>query len=209
MSDVQDIIRQLKGLSRKDQQQVAAACGVKSEHDPGAATLPSSSSWGYNNPARISNFSGDDAKGEVTFEQWRFEERDLIRDKIHPEPGILQTLRRSLRGRAADVFLHMGEDAIKKMGRIFGNILSPEAVLEQLYSAKQSASETVASWACRIEDLLSNLQDKKGERASKPLVDSASAKTMVRTKFFLDCGLVMSRIPYVIHLMLMLLMKIF
>ena len=35
MSDVQVIIKQLKGLSPKNQQQVAAACSVKSEHDPG------------------------------------------------------------------------------------------------------------------------------------------------------------------------------
>ena len=67
---------------------------------------------------------------------------------------------------------------------IFGDILLPEAGLEQFYSAKQSASETVASWTCRIEDILFKFQDKKGEHASKPLVDSASAKTMVHTKFF-------------------------
>ena len=132
----------------------------------------------------------------------------MIWDEIHPEPVILQTLRRSLRGRAADVFLDLGEEAklpviIKKMERIFGNILSPEAVLDQFYSAKQNASETVVSRACRIEDLLSKLQDKKGDHASKPLVDSASAKTIVRTKLFSEL-----KPGNFIHLMLMLLMKI-
>ena len=74
--------------------------------------------------------------------QWRFEVRGLVRDNIYSEPVIVQTLRRSLRGTAADVLLHMGEslkidEVIDKMDKVFGNILPSEAVLKQFYSAKQ------------------------------------------------------------------------
>ena len=191
MGDVNDLIEQLKKLSPTDQQQVAAACSVDTDSKSGntaGASLPANDSWRYNNPARVSTFSGDCSKSEVSFEQWRFEVRGLIRDKIYPEPVILQTLRRSLRGSAADVFLHMGDEAslndvVSKLERIFGNILSQEAVLEQFYSAKQLESESVAAWSCRIEDLRSKLQGKTGDPKSTSLISVDAAKTMTRTKF--------------------------
>ena len=73
---------------------------------------------------------------------------------IHPEAVILQTLRRSLRGRAADSFIHKREetklaDVIKKMGRIFGNILSSESVLDISVRPNRMIQRL-----CHIEDIL-------------------------------------------------------
>ena len=41
---------------------------------------------------------------------------------------------------------------------MFGNILPTETALEQFYSARQAGSETVADWACRMEELLLQAQ---------------------------------------------------
>ena len=70
---------------------------------------------------------------------------------------IVQSVRRSLRGTAADVVRTLSEDitadtVIDKLTRIFGNILPPETLLEQFYSAKQGESEKVArspGWAVK------------------------------------------------------------
>lgn len=186
---VAEIAEMIKGLSAEDRQQLAQACGtpeVKREPTAAERAGPSGSS-SMGTQARISQFSGEGAKGDVSFEQWRFEVRSMVKDGIFAEPIILQTLRRSLRGTAADVLLHMGaevsvEDVLTKMERIFGNILPPEAILEQFYSAKQMEREKVATWACRLEDVLSKLQDCQDKEV--PLVSGAVAKTMLRTKFY-------------------------
>ena len=161
MADVNKLLQDIGKLSPADKEKNSQACGgslVKEEKD-GASTF----SCDRNSQAPISTFSGDGNKGEVSFAQWRFEVRGLVRDKIFSEPVIAQTLRRSLRGTAADVLLHMGEsvkidEVIDKMDKVFGNILPFEAVLEQFYSAKQLAAESVAVWACRLEDILSKLK---------------------------------------------------
>ena len=100
---------------------------------------------------------------------------------------IVQSVRRSLRGTAADVLRTLCEDitaetVIEKLTRIFGNILPPVTLLEQFYSEKQGESEKVAGWACRLDDLFAKLQDRQDK--DKPLVYADVAQTMVRTKFF-------------------------
>ena len=84
----------------------------------------------------------------------------MVRDKIYPEAIILQAVRRSLRGTAADILLHLGEtvsvdEVLGKFEKVFGNILPPEAILEKFFSAKQIDGERVVTWACRLEDIQS------------------------------------------------------
>lgn len=189
--ELQDLVKQIQDMSAEDREVIAQACGrADIKPDPsgqeGLASTASSGS-GTGNQTRISQFSGDGAKGDVSFEQWRFEVRSMLKDAIFSEPIILQTLRRSLRGTAADVLLHMGadvsvKDVLTKMERIFGNILPPEAILERFYSAKQLEVERVATWACRLEDSLSKLQDCQDKH--NPLVSAEVARTMLRTKFY-------------------------
>ena len=82
-------------------------------------------------PPRIPTFSGDDSKADISYDQWRYEVRCLLTEGSHSEKLILQALRRSVRGTAAAVLLHMGEGAtvetiLKKFDVIFGNILTTE-----------------------------------------------------------------------------------
>ena len=128
---------------------------------------------------RIVTFSG---KGDVTYEMWRYEVRGLLRDNVFPEAIIMQGVRKSLRGAAAEVLLHMGEAVtvtglIDKMDMVFGKVLPPEAVLEKFYTARQKRNERVAEWACRIEGLLEELKPR--QPMTRDTID-----TMLRTKFF-------------------------
>ena len=85
----------------------------------------------------------------------RFEVRGLVRDKIFPEPVILQTLCRSLHCTGADVLLHIGDsvkidDVIDKMEKVFCNILPSDPVVEQFYSTKQLAESYNIHIICQI-----------------------------------------------------------
>ena len=136
-------------------------------------------------PPRIATFSGDPtAKGDATYQQWRFEVRGLIRDGIYSEPSIMQSIRRSLRGVAADVLQHLNENAtvtqiLAKLEMIFGNVMPTEAIYEKFYTARQLPGEDVSHWACRIEDLLAQLRAK-----DLHIANPSMAESMVRTKFY-------------------------
>ena len=84
MADVNKLLQDIGKLSPADKENISQACGgshVKEEND-GASEF----SCDRNSQARISTFSGDGNKGKVSFAQWRFEVRGLVRDKIYSEP---------------------------------------------------------------------------------------------------------------------------
>lgn len=112
---------------------------------------------------RLSVFNGDGK--EVSYDQWRFEVRSMIHEGLYPNSAILHAVRRSVKGIAANIMLHLGEnvtlDAIlNKFDHAFGNILSAEMLLEQFYAAKQKSGEDITSWACRLEGLKLQIQSK-------------------------------------------------
>lgn len=132
---------------------------------------------------RVGTFSGEEGRAsEVSFNQWRFEVRGLKADGLYAEGVVMQAVRRSLRGRAADVVLRLGPQAtveaiLGKLEQIFGNVLPAENVLELFYVARQDGRESVAAWACRIEDLLAQLREKKA-------IAAEAEESMLRTKFY-------------------------
>ena len=132
----------------------------------------------------IGNFSGSDPKPkqESSFEDWKLEVESLIAAKIYPEISISQAIRKSLKGQAKKVLLPMGptatpSDIIKKLESVFGNVASGEAVLQEFYTAEQSADETVADWGLRLEEIIRKALD-KGH------VEEASKNEMLRNKFW-------------------------
>ena len=56
-------------------------------------------------------FSGESQKGDVSFEVWKYEFLCAINDGIYPNALILQSVRRSLKGRARDILLTMEASA--------------------------------------------------------------------------------------------------
>ena len=139
---------------------------------PGFAPLPSMQ---Y---PKIIFFSGDNK--DASYQQWRNEVKCLIREG-HPPSNIMQGIRRSLKGTAADVLINLGENVtpdrvIAKFDVIFGVALTSEALLEEYYTARQKEDEAAAVWGCRLETILGKVQ-RRGHISS-------NAQEMLRTKFW-------------------------
>ena len=127
---------------------------------------------------KIIFFSGD-AK-DANYQQWRNEVKCLVNEG-HPPSNILQGIRRSLKGTAAEVLLNLGEDAspdkiLQKFDIIFGVALTAEALLEEYYTARQKEGEAAAVWGCRLESILNKVH-RRG-------YVTANMQEMLRTKFW-------------------------
>lgn len=131
---------------------------------------------------RLPIFSGGEVKvGEVSFQLWRSQVIGLMRNRSYPDHILLQAISRSVRGVAADVLLHLGDNVslvqvVEKYDVVFGNVLSPETLIEQFCTAKQKGGESVSLWSCRLEDL-------KMKIVGGPFTEEVLYE-MLRTKFW-------------------------
>ena len=103
-------------------------------------------------------FSGEDQKGDVSFEVWKFELSCLIKEN-YPDSLILQSIRKNLRGKAREILLTLGEtakpaDILNKLEGIYGNVSTNEVLLQQFYIEFQHKDESVADYSIRIENML-------------------------------------------------------
>ena len=104
MTTVQDLIKKMQDLSPVEQQEIAAAMKTSPTPDSSSNTNHTLMAG----PPRLSTFSGESGKGEVSFTQWKLEVKGLIKDPLY-SPSV-QSVRRSLRGTAADVLRTFSED---------------------------------------------------------------------------------------------------
>ena len=128
------------------------------------------------NPVKLPVFSGDGK--DVEFDLWRYSVSCLQKDGTLTSQALGEIVRRSLRGRAARVARTVGPDGstsdlLVKLDSIFGIVDTKETVLARFYSAKQDEKEDVATWSCRLEDLLM-------EAIDAGLVDQAESNSMLR-----------------------------
>ena len=95
-------------------------------------------------------FCDSNSKGDVSFEAWTFEVKCLMKDKVYHKDLLLQSVRRSLKGEASRLAMHLGEDAslsdLQKLEIIYGIVESGTTLLQQFYNSKQDAGETVATY---------------------------------------------------------------
>ena len=143
-----------------------------SESDKGSASVLYS--------PKISIFSGDTK--DTSFDLWKYEVSCLLSEKTYSRDAIKQALRKSLKGEAAKIAMRMGpsatlEELLEKMEGIYGTVEVGETLLAQFYNASQKPNEDVASWGCRVEDLLEKVRD----RGQVKGVDMAE---MLRTRFW-------------------------
>ena len=115
------------------------------------------------NVPKLSAFSGEVAKGKVSFDQWSYELKTLR--KSYSDLALREGIQHSLRGAAADVVCNMGPDVpldmiIKKFSIIYGNVKSFDLMMRDFYRADQGEDESIPSYATRIEGLLSQIRDK-------------------------------------------------
>ncbi|MCG7879679.1 MAG: hypothetical protein JAY75_19795 [Candidatus Thiodiazotropha taylori] len=107
---------------------------------------------------RVSIFFGEEGKGEVGFQTWKYEIQCLLHEGKYPEDQLLMAIRRSAKGEAANILRRLGTsativDILKKFESTFGDIDSPEIVLKKFYAVEQKSSESLVAYATRIEEL--------------------------------------------------------
>ena len=114
------------------------------------------------NILKLSAFSGDMAKGEVSFEQWSYELQTLR--KSYSDLVLREGIQHSLRRATADAVHNMGPnvclDMILKFTIIYSNVKSFDLLMRDFYRADQGKDETIPSFAPQIEELLSQIKDK-------------------------------------------------
>ena len=131
---------------------------------------------------KISIFSGGSNPKEITYEAWRYEVMTLLQEGTHKLNDVTTAAKKSLRGDASKVVRRLGIHADmhmirKKLDGIYGTVEDTEDLLGKFYSTQQQSDESVASWGCRLEDLLDRaLHD-------HPL-PTQSMNDMLRTKFW-------------------------
>lgn len=109
---------------------------------------------------RISIFFGEDGKGEVTYQTWKYEIECLKQEKKYPEDQILMAIRRAAKGEAANILRRLGvkasvEEILRKFNSTFGDIDSPELIMKKFYAVEQKPAESLINYAARIEELFS------------------------------------------------------
>ena len=151
---------------------------------------------------KISIFYGDTTvlkKGEVIYDQWKYEVRGLMTSGKFSEEMILQAMRRSVKGEASRVLMRLGgdvtyEEVMRKFDSVYGVIETKENILANFYSARQREGEDITEWSCRLEDLLSRAVEQ--QLVKKNQVDEM-LKAMVFTGMRPDlkniCGYVVEK----------------
>lgn len=135
----------------------------------------------YTGFPRISPFTGS-SKRETSYELWRYEIQCLVSEKVYSDDQILQAIRRSVKGEAANVLMRLGSSAsidtiLQNMNFIYDTIDSGQMNVEQFYSAEQEDNENVSQWGCRLEYLI-NKAVIRGE------VDKSQMEEMLRHAFW-------------------------
>ncbi|XP_033757328.1 uncharacterized protein LOC117339721 [Pecten maximus] len=131
---------------------------------------------------KIPTFSGQEQKGDVSFNVWRYEVRCLLKDVSLPETVLLQAIRQSLKGTAREMLIPLGETAtgtaiLSKLEGLYGNVETDEATLQKFYTESQQEGESVTAYACRLETLLH-------ASIESGYIDRVAKETMLRSKFW-------------------------
>jgi hypothetical protein len=127
---------------------------------------------------KLRNFSGSQtSKSEPSFRVWRFEVENLKQN--FKEHEVKSAIHQSVTGMAAEILMRLGQDTnvtqiLDKFQNIFGTVISDEKLLSDFYTSKQNSTETVAEWACRIEDMLCHPN----------LVGLPNRNKMLKSRFF-------------------------
>lgn len=126
---------------------------------------------------KLPQFSGSEAKGEASYEVWKFEVACLQRASIYPDAHILQAVRQSLKGQARDILLTVGDsatsaDVLTKLNGIYGIVSSNESILQQFYLSHQKDNENVAQYSIRLENMLQQTKDYVPEKTKNEMLRS-------------------------------------
>ena len=113
----------------------------------------------YMQTLRITPFSGAGDTKDITYESWKYEVKTHIAEKSYTRMEVTSAAKKSLRGEASQTIRRLGVEAdldtiLRKLNGIYGIVEDSEELLKQFYAATQGEKEKVASWGCRLEDLV-------------------------------------------------------
>ncbi|XP_062572826.1 uncharacterized protein LOC134234798, partial [Saccostrea cucullata] len=133
-------------------------------------------------PIKLPTFSGSEQaqKGEVSYDVWSYEVRCLKGQ--WPDHVLLQPVRSSLKGTAREILIPLGEYAtveniLAKLDDFYGNVCTPENIMQKFYSDHQQEGESIVSYGSRLEQTVS-----KAVRLGH--VDVVAKDSMLRSKFW-------------------------
>ena len=149
------------------------------------APAPTSSSVqtsGYMVPKLPYSSGSQDRKDDASFELWALEVRSLMQEGTYSAAAQAQAVRGSLRGAASHVLLHLGQgasvnDILLRLEGTYGTVASDAALLQSFYAEQQKKNESVAAWAGRLDDIVSQLRQ-RGK------VNHHSSDEMLRNKLW-------------------------
>nr|KAG5687934.1 hypothetical protein BaRGS_021642 [Batillaria attramentaria] len=106
----------------------------------------------------LTKFTGEAAD----YTLWR-QQLLSLENEGHSERDIRDAIRASLHGKAGQVAALLSPDASPadiraKLDSIYGEVGTETDALGAFYSAKQSETETVADWGCRVEKLMADVK---------------------------------------------------
>lgn len=106
----------------------------------------------------MSSFYGEEGKGDVKWNTFKYEIESIISDESFSKEQILLGIRRALKGNASDKVRRMGPDVtltdvIEKLDNDYGTVESKESVMRKFYCSQQRANETVEQFSSRLEEL--------------------------------------------------------
>ena len=113
------------------------------------------------NIPKLSTFSGERVKGEVSFEQWSYELQTLR--KTYSDSALREGIQHSLRGAAADTVRNMGPDVpldtiLKKFTIVYGNVKSFDLLMRDFYRADQREEESFLPLPLEWKDFCPRLE---------------------------------------------------
>jgi hypothetical protein len=114
---------------------------------------------------RISTFSGEPpGKGDTSFDLWRYEVHCVLLEGQYSKETVRHAVWKSLKGEAGKMVMRLGISAsigqiLEKLQSIYGPAEVGQDLLADFYCARQKPDETVASWSCRLEDLLQKAKE--------------------------------------------------
>lgn len=99
-------------------------------------------------------------KGEVTYDQWKYEVKSLCQDKSYNDKSILQSIKRSVRGEAKRIKSVNIDSILDKFDSVYGVVNSSEHLLAKFNSARQKPDEDITRWSYRLKNILSRAVEK-------------------------------------------------
>ena len=110
---------------------------------------------------KISQFTGDELKGDVSFEHWEYEVETLR--KAYTESAIQEAITKSLKGSATESLRSLGptatvEQILQSMKGKYGITASYDSLMRDFYALVQEESEKFLQFATKIEIKLASIK---------------------------------------------------